>query len=453
MTAVKKKHCFRWHFNLFFNRFITFLLIFAVCFGFVKMPVKARALVGFDDAIIFGVLGTLIATAAGLTFTVGVNGELSTSSNPADPAKVAQAMSEHVDDYFATTSESLGDWVDNFDNFTGDILKAATPVAGVVNTIVNIPANAIEYLTGFVKYLVTDVLGSSSDTVPDFTTTDLYSSSSILDFDTIFLPLGRYNFNFSGTSSFIILSESLYCGWFPSRSSYYFGFFSNTYPPPVINIGSAYSKISLSSSSAFAYFYFATYGLFSSSSTITDSAGNTISLPFNDSLPASQSSVELEEMKYEVDDTDLPEELKYPDTTADGTGTQVESIPLITSIPWSDVGTGVLTGVAALEALLNPALLKAAENDLTAEYTEAIDDVIPANPTPVTIPILGVQLPDFNFNLKGIWYYVVQWVSSLRAWLGTMFNVWNLLPASMVYPVWASAVIVIVLGVYRRFFM
>lgn len=63
------------------------------------------------------------------------------------------------------------------------------------------------------------------------------------------------------------------------------------------------------------------------------------------------------------------------------------------------------------------------------------------------------SFPFPTLDLKGIWYYVVQWVRSISTWMTTMFNVWSGLPVAMVYPVWATAVIVIVIGVYRRFFM
>lgn len=75
------------------------------------------------------------------------------------------------------------------------------------------------------------------------------------------------------------------------------------------------------------------------------------------------------------------------------------------------------------------------------------------SPSEVFIPLLPVTLPDFHFSLSGIWHYVVTWVRSLGAWFTTMFTVWNSLPYAMVVPVYATAVIVIVLGVYKRFFM
>ena len=61
-------------------------------------------------------------------------------------------------------------------------------------------------------------------------------------------------------------------------------------------------------------------------------------------------------------------------------------------------------------------------------------------------------LPNFNFNLSSIWHYVVEWVSSLGSWFSLTFSIWRSLPYAMVVPVYATAVVVIVLGVYKRFF-
>lgn len=75
------------------------------------------------------------------------------------------------------------------------------------------------------------------------------------------------------------------------------------------------------------------------------------------------------------------------------------------------------------------------------------------DPSEVFVPLLPITLPDFNFSLSGIWYYVVRWVESIGSWISLMFTVWASLPYAFVAPVYASAVIVIVLGVYKRFFM
>lgn len=87
----------------------------------------------------------------------------------------------------------------------------------------------------------------------------------------------------------------------------------------------------------------------------------------------------------------------------------------------------------------------------TLELVEEVAAPIP--PTDVQIPFLPVNLPSFALGLSGIWHYVREWVGSLRSFMGVLFGIWNGLPYAMIVPVWASAVIVIVLGIYKRFFM
>lgn len=58
-----------------------------------------------------------------------------------------------------------------------------------------------------------------------------------------------------------------------------------------------------------------------------------------------------------------------------------------------------------------------------------------------------------GFGFVNIWHYVVSWVGSIGAFLGMLFTVWSGLPYAMVVPIYATAVIVIVIGMYRRFFM
>lgn len=112
-------------------------------------------------------------------------------------------------------------------------------------------------------------------------------------------------------------------------------------------------------------------------------------------------------------------------------------------------GTGAMTDAQseAAEAAVSQTMVDA--RTITNYYTTNP----PSSPSEVVLPFLPIQLPSFDFSLSGIWHYVVTWVQSLGTWLTTMFTVWNSLPYAMVVPVYATAVIVIVLGVYKRFFM
>ena len=124
------------------------------------------------------------------------------------------------------------------------------------------------------------------------------------------------------------------------------------------------------------------------------------------------------------------------------------------NLPWDQTrygdGSGTLSDAQsqAIEGDLSSAI----ENDRTLELAQ--DTPIPADtPKPNYLPILPVALPSFNFSLSGIWHYVRDWVSSLGAWFTLVFSLWASLPYAIVVPVYATAVIVVVLGVYKRFFI
>lgn len=133
---------------------------------------------------------------------------------------------------------------------------------------------------------------------------------------------------------------------------------------------------------------------------------------------------------------------------------RAKDIPL--NIPWDDAvygdGTGTLTD--AQSHAIAEDLTSALEQDRTVELVEESN---PPAPSPdysdVLLPLIPINVPSFNFSLSGIWHYVRDWVNSLGAWLSTLFSVWSILPYAIVVPVYACLVILIVLGLYKRFFM
>ena len=131
---------------------------------------------------------------------------------------------------------------------------------------------------------------------------------------------------------------------------------------------------------------------------------------------------------------------------------RAKDIPL--DIPWDDTlygdGTDALTG-AQSEAIASDVDLSLVEDGVI----ELVEEGNPPAPSPseVFIPLLPVTAPSFNFNLAGIWHYVREWVQSISSFLSFVLTLWASLPWAIVVPVYASLVIVIVLGVYRRFFM
>lgn len=150
----------------------------------------------------------------------------------------------------------------------------------------------------------------------------------------------------------------------------------------------------------------------------------------------------------------VPQNVYIPDNTDVNYSPTDVAIPL--DIPWDNTlfgdGDGILTDAqsAAAAHAADDAIADSVEKTLTIADTE--NPEVPA-PGEVYVPFLPVTLPNFNFNLSGIWHYVREWISSLGAWFATVLTVWASLPYAMVVPVYATLVVVIVLGVYKRFFM
>lgn len=121
-------------------------------------------------------------------------------------------------------------------------------------------------------------------------------------------------------------------------------------------------------------------------------------------------------------------------------------------IPWDNTlyGDGIDTLTDSQIVSISSDLSAAIESDGTLTLSQEAEIVIPSE---VYIPFLPVTLPTFNFSLSGIWHYVTAWVSSLGAWFTMVFTIWSNLPYAISLPVYATAVVVIVLGVYKRFFM
>lgn len=115
---------------------------------------------------------------------------------------------------------------------------------------------------------------------------------------------------------------------------------------------------------------------------------------------------------------------------------------------------------AVAQAVAQPMMQGAVSGELVQENPELEPEPSPVpspgpggDPVEVVTPFLPVQFPSFNFSLSGIWHYVVEWVGTLGSWFSMVFTIWSHLPYAIVVPVYATAVVVIVLGVYKRFFM
>ena len=57
----------------------------------------------------------------------------------------------------------------------------------------------------------------------------------------------------------------------------------------------------------------------------------------------------------------------------------------------------------------------------------------------------------FGAGFNSIWHYVVEWLSYIGGFLSLVLNVWSVLPYGMVVPVYASVVLILYFGIYRKF--
>lgn len=215
--------------------------------------------------------------------------------------------------------------------------------------------------------------------------------------------------------------------------------------------------------------YSGAYGAFSSVSNVT--SGVPIFNSLSDGLSAFDDRVNralkivAEPSVYIGDPLMNPEFIEYPDPSSPDYAprpatiqTNVEWDPEWGPDPVSNPTPGVpypITDASTLNNLVPDLWSQIVSNSVSVEAPQP--DVSPddpgLSPSEVFIPFLPVTLPSFNFSLSGIWHYVVTWVQSLGSWFSTMFTVWAALPYAMTVPVYATAVVVIVLGVYKRFFM
>lgn len=147
-----------------------------------------------------------------------------------------------------------------------------------------------------------------------------------------------------------------------------------------------------------------------------------------------------------------PQDVYIPDNTDVNYAPQDVVIPL--DIPWDNSlfgdGVGTLTDAqsTSISGVVDNSIVDSADGTLTLADTE--NPSIPS-PSEVYIPLLPVTLPNFNFSFSGIWHYVVSWVQSLGSWFSMVFTVWSNLPYAIVLPVYATAVVVIIIGTLKRF--
>lgn len=298
--------------------------------------------------------------------------------------------------------------------------------------------------------------------VPVYTT-----SSSVFQFGLL---------TFSGSASYRLGTDvaGVFCAYVPGSSGSYSLYAVSDVPFTTYSTWS--SSDSTLSSSSFIRFHDGLYGgsvlnrnssysinpaipVFSSYSAFYSAFLNRVSRALK---IVAEPSVYLDQLAQQYDKILLPD-VSAPDYSP-------QPVVIDTNVWWDDswgtVAANPTPGVyyrvtdeniynEAVPDILSQLISNDVQVDAPSQFAETPSD--PSDPSSgsneVNLPLLPVTLPSFDFSLSGIWYYVVQWVGSLGSFLGTLFTVWSTLPYAMVVPVYATAVVVIVFGVYKRFFM
>lgn len=423
---------------------------------------------------IFGVLYSSYLASRGIDVLMSQNFDASSSDNviPADPAAAMWLdLYNRSNSRFPTASQmNIDDWV----TFAESNVSTNIGPAGNV-TPTNVTFQMADSLVSWFDKVTTDLLtvdlGVQSDsgvyhTSGNFfdSTVSYFGSSSwpslpVTAFDkTSILSFGRPVYN-DGSSVAVAVSSS--------SSSYTFFVCAYAYNASFryLVISPDYNALFYSAARASAYpaNHYTTIASSSSDGYYFTSASSSAPLTVDSDIPFYPSlSDALAGFSDDVSDAriQLRPSDKYNEGLKDGTGKTLDKgdvyIPDVTAegyqpdvltgtwnIPWQDSFADSLDDVLAkLKELVNanePVL----ELDVTA-------------PDPVVIPFLppsGIDdLPSFDFNLSGIWHYVVDWVGSIGSGFSLISSAWSALPYAMVIPIYASSVVVIVVGVWRRFF-
>lgn len=117
--------------------------------------------------------------------------------------------------------------------------------------------------------------------------------------------------------------------------------------------------------------------------------------------------------------------------------------PLV-STPVDDYNTQSLGFFASIAKVLGD--IKTAIIELPQRIADAL---APAPMDDGAFNAMGGHLGNLHFS--SIWHYVIEFVGTLGAGLALFGSIWSTLPYALVVPIYASAVVVIVVTVYKRY--
>lgn len=441
-------------------------------------PCFSAAVPAIEAIDLFGTLYSAYLVAHGLDAVVSNNGVISDGTYPLPEASWRELWQQNFDYYAPLVDDAITSAADWVEGYLQDLRAEAAFGSGSSpspspdpedNGVIGFQFTAqisefFDKLTNLIlkdKYdlnYVNDAGFSHSSGSFDEPLSSLSSlllvpttTSSINDIKANGLPIA-YSTNYIPNSTTFYISgtngSSVYVGAYQDGVNYRFVFASDTSGSTVYYTTS--DRSSGNPSYINVTYYDSTSGLYYAQYTVYSGNWSSI-IPVSDSLSSvllgiKNPSSELLELKPQDKYSSLP--IPVPDTESSDYVPQPQTI--IVNVPWpSDAEDPDFTDLTdpAVASVVDPVIEASTSNTLAP----VIPSSPPADPSPVMPPFLPSQPPTFNFNLGGIWYYVVRWVNSVRSGAALIFSVFNNLPPAMFYPIFGSAVAVIVIGVWRRF--
>lgn len=128
-------------------------------------------------------------------------------------------------------------------------------------------------------------------------------------------------------------------------------------------------------------------------------------------------------------------------------------LTITTNIPWvGDVPVSP-SAIEDFNSLSESVLDSMADNSLALQTVQTPDGIVDGGVNEPTNSSYSFTVDglNFDFHFSDLWHYVLDWLSCITPFIALLKTVWGFLPYCMVVPVWATAVIVLVFGVYRRF--
>lgn len=447
-------------------KFIAIVLVVALALALCA-PVSGAGLAA-SAVDMFSAIWSVYAGSRGFGQVLTTDGVLNNADHIFDKATYQSLYESLYNEYNGLLDSSgqmtIDDWVSNVLDVSS---SSAPPSYGTAKTVFTLSAKTVQWFDSFATWLLDSKLGCTVSDSGHYHTSGNFADSTIASEElsaSVFVQLTSSFQRFYGSNYYFAVRSNDnvvgYVALIGTPSSNYPIVFSigNNPPGTVINtytlnntqVGSFGGNIGFTLSS--------NLGITIRYRIFDGNRDNYSGLPVYSDIDSLISDLKNPVLEDKSSKIQLTPQDKYNQRVKDGDGQVIEPGDVYVPNPAVD---GYLP--APMTGTLNIPYNQTLDGDLdklvdmiqqlVLENSDVLEEEAPAPTDPIYSPLLPFELPSFNFNLSGIWHYVVEWVQSISAGAAQIFAVWSYLPYAMVVPIYASIVVVVVLGVYKRFFM